>query len=102
MHELISRIPGPDLPVVVLICVLVVAVITVGLVSLGVATWQRHHERELAASIVAGMLDRGFSPEEVVRVLEAAGMNRPWNANTGLDLLQKLKGRLRSTSAAAK
>ena len=74
MVELLSRLPGSDLSAVLIIVPVVFVVGTLGLAGLIATAIQRHRDREIAAAVVAEMLDRGIAPEEIIAVLKAIGL----------------------------
>jgi hypothetical protein len=74
MVELLSRLNPGDLTAVLTVTVMValgIVAVVARLIADGV---RRHHERELATSLVLEMLDRGMTADDIVRVLSAAGL----------------------------
>lgn len=74
MVELLSRLSGSDLTAVLIIVPVVVVVGIIGLAALIAAAIQKHRDREIAAAVVAEMLDRNMPPEEIIAVLKAMGL----------------------------
>ena len=74
MVEVLSRLPGSDLSAVLILVPVVFVVGVIGLAGLIAAAIQRHRDREIAAAVVAEMLDRGIAPEEIIAVLRAMGL----------------------------
>jgi len=71
---MLSRLPPNDVSVVLIIPILGVLLTLVILGGWIISAVQRHREREIAASVVDHMLDRGVAPQEIVAVLRAMGL----------------------------
>ncbi len=71
MIDVLSRVPPGDLEDVLIVVAVVLAVGLLGLAGLIILAVQRYREREIAASVVADMLDRGIAPQEIIAVLKA-------------------------------
>jgi len=90
MKEIVSQFP-PD--VLFMVFAVATLVFTVGLVALAfriISAVQRHREREMvrreremAASMVAHMLDREIAPQDIVDVLKAMGLETPPGLGSG-------------------
>ena len=68
--------------------------LTVGLVvavtALVTHAWQRVRQRQMAASLILEMLDRGMSADEMAQVLQAAGMDKDADQNP---IIERLRAR---------
>lgn len=91
MVEVLSRITSGDLAALLIVGTLALTVGVVGVASQIVAAFWRHREREVAAAVIANLLDRGLAPQEIIAVLQAMGLNAPPKRSTR-GRLQKLTG----------
>ncbi|MHB1034078.1 MAG: hypothetical protein ACYC35_08410 [Pirellulales bacterium] len=73
MVEVLSRVNGGDLAMILVFAILGLSVGVFGLLGAVVACVRRYRERQQAAAIILDMLDRGITPDEIARVLQAAG-----------------------------
>jgi hypothetical protein len=77
MFEVLSRLTPGDLAAVLVVVSMIVVVGLVSVISVVVTAIQRQREREVAASVVSEMLDRGAAPQDIVAVLKAMGSDEP-------------------------
>ena len=74
MVELLSRLYPSDLTVVLITFAALMLIGVVSVVAQVIRAIHRHREREIAAAVVAEMLDRKIAPQEIVAVLKAMGL----------------------------
>jgi hypothetical protein len=68
---------GDELTVVLVIGILFIVGGIVLLTRIIVSAVQRHHGRTIASSVVSEMLARGMSPQDIVAILKAMGLDDP-------------------------
>ena len=74
MLELLSRLYPADLATLLTIVTVALLGGLVLIVAQIIRGINRYREREIAAAVVAEMLDRGIAPEEIIAVLKAMGL----------------------------
>ena len=74
MTEILSRLSSGDLAMLLLLSMLMFTLLVVVLSRFGLGAWRRVREREMAASIVHNLAERGVPPTEIIQILEAAGL----------------------------
>ncbi|MGD9855872.1 MAG: hypothetical protein AB7U20_13080 [Planctomycetaceae bacterium] len=77
MFELFLPISGPDRFVLLLVSVVMATTMLMVVANVGFCQWRKVREREAAANLVHDMLAKGFSTEEIERVLSGAGIAKP-------------------------
>jgi hypothetical protein len=96
LSQQLSRIHGNDLTAVFVVGMMLCFALVISLAAIITDLIQKHRKRELVVRLVQDMLDRGIAPDDVVRILSAAGLE-----NMGHRMLDKL-GKLVSGAAAPK
>lgn len=100
MLELLSRLYPADLATlltVISVALLGGLVLIVAQIIRGI---NRYREREIAAAVVAEMLDRGIASEEIIAVLKAMGLEAKseerdgdWGCMSALDRCRRMRAR---------
>lgn len=96
MLELLSRLAPSDLASVLTIVVAAVTGVVIAVVALVIRAIHRYREREIAAAVVAEMLDRGIASQEIVAVLNAMGLEKSDQADEkpARERLRRLRAKL--------
>lgn len=96
MLELLSRLSTSDLAAVLTIVVVAVTGVVIVVVALVIRAIHRYREREIAAAVVAEMLDRGIASQEIVAVLKAMGLEKSDQADEerAFKRLRRLRAKL--------
>lgn len=74
MTEILSRVSPGDMAAVIIVPILAIAGVLAMLAILIVTAVQHYREREIAATVVMEMLERGLGTEEIIAVLKAMGL----------------------------
>ncbi len=81
MEELLSKIPAREVVPIFLGGLGIIFGCMVAVTAIIAKTWRNLREREMTTSVVHGMLDAGFSTNEIERVLKASGKNHVGTIN---------------------
>lgn len=90
--DVLSRVTPADLPVIILLCIFFVAALIVAIAVTVSNTAIRIHKSRLEAALKRELVDRGFSAEEITRIVEST--STPQNAR------RKLGGSMRVKEAS--
>lgn len=99
MVEILSRLSGGDLTVVLLLPTVFLIIGLVLVTGIGIKGYQHYRERQIASTVVVEMLDHGMTCEEIVAVLKAMGLEEPQWRGPGGKLRQALEARGRQPAA---
>ncbi len=77
MVEVLTRLNSGDLTVVLLLPAVGLVIGLISLIALVIRAVQRYREQEIAASLVSEMLARGVSPQDIISILKAMGLEPP-------------------------